>query len=71
MWSYEKRLQYPVNNPRIAGLLNDIKTEEHAHLELVSTIVHFQRFGEALIMLQEENVKKECRITCILLHIII
>ena len=77
MWSYEKRLQYPVNikstnpklatiimsqyggpdgeigaslrylsqkytmtNPRIAGLLNDIGTEELAHLEIVSTIVH-------------------------------
>ena len=77
MWSYEKRLQHPINikntnpklaqiimsqyggpdgeigaslrylsqkytmnNPRIAGLLNDIGTEELAHLEMVSTIVH-------------------------------
>ncbi|MBQ1194176.1 MAG: manganese catalase family protein [Lachnospiraceae bacterium] len=77
MWSYEKRLQYPVNiknkdpkiaqiiisqyggpdgeigaslrylsqkysmkNPRIAGLLNDIGTEELAHLEIVGAIVH-------------------------------
>jgi len=77
MWSYEKRLQYPVNikmtnpkmaqfiisqyggpdgelgasmrylsqkysmkNPRVAGLLNDIGTEELAHLEMVGTIVH-------------------------------
>ncbi len=77
MWSYEKRLQYPVNiktrnpkiaqviisqyggpdgemgaamrylsqkyamkNPRVAGLLNDIDTEELAHLEIVGTIVH-------------------------------
>ncbi len=77
MWSYEKRLQYPVNiktrnpkiaqviisqyggpdgemgaamrylsqkyamkNPRVAGLLNDIGTEELAHLEIVGTIVH-------------------------------
>lgn len=77
MWSYEKRLQYPVNiktrdpklaeiivsqyggpdgeigaslrylsqkysmsNPRIAGLLNDIGTEELAHLEMIGAIVH-------------------------------
>lgn len=76
MYSYEKRLQYPVNikirnpkmaqviisqyggpdgeasaalrymsqkyamkNPRVAGLLNDIATEEMAHLEIVGTIV--------------------------------
>lgn len=29
-----------MTNPRIAGLLNDIGTEELAHLEIVSTIVH-------------------------------
>lgn len=77
MYSYEKRLQYPVNiktrnpklaqviisqyggpdgeagaamrymsqkyamkNPRVAGLLNDIATEELGHLEIVGTIVH-------------------------------
>ena len=77
MWSYEKRLQYPVRitnpNPKIAqvilsqyggpdgelgaslrylsqrytmphrkvaGLLTDIGTEELAHLEMVSAIVH-------------------------------
>ena len=77
MWSYEKRLQYPVNikirnpkiaqfiisqyggpdgemgasmrylsqkyamkNPRVAGLLNDIGTEELGHLEIVGAIVH-------------------------------
>ncbi|MCD8119010.1 MAG: manganese catalase family protein [Lachnospiraceae bacterium] len=77
MWSYERRLQYPVkikqtnaklaqviisqfggpdgelaasmryfsqkfsmNNPRVSGLLNDIATEELAHLEMVGTIVH-------------------------------
>lgn len=77
MWSYEKRLQYPVNitnkdpriaqiiisqyggpdgemgasmrylsqkfafkNPRVAGVLNDIGTEELAHLEIVGAIVH-------------------------------
>lgn len=77
MWSYEKRLQYPVNitnpnpklaqviisqfggpdgelaasmrylsqkytmsNDRVAGLLNDIGTEELAHLEIVGAIVH-------------------------------
>lgn len=77
MWSYEKRLQYPVNiksknpkmaqviiskfggpdgelaasmrymsqkyamsNTKVAGLLNDIATEELAHLEMVGAIVH-------------------------------
>lgn len=77
MWSYEKRLQHPVNiterNPRlaqvimsqfggpdgelaasmrylsqrytmpnrkVAGLLTDIGTEELAHMEMVSAIVH-------------------------------
>ena len=77
MYSYEKRLQYPVNikcrnpkiaqviisqyggpdgeagaamrymsqkyamsNPKVAGLLNDIATEELGHLEIVGTIVH-------------------------------
>lgn len=77
MWSYEKRLQYPVNikqrNPRlaqvimsqfggpdgelaasmrylsqrystknrkVAGVLTDIGTEELAHMEIVSAIVH-------------------------------
>ena len=76
MYSYEKRLQYPVNikmrspkmaqfilsqyggpdgeasaalrymsqkyamkNSRVSGLLNDIATEEMAHLEIVGTIV--------------------------------
>lgn len=76
MWSYEKRLEYPINittpnaklasfimsqyggpdgeigasmrylsqrysayNPRVAGLLTDIGTEELAHLEMVATIV--------------------------------
>lgn len=77
MWSYERRLQYPVNittkdpkmaeiiisqyggpdgeigaslrylsqkysmkNKKVAGLLNDIGTEELAHLEIVGAIVH-------------------------------
>ena len=77
MWTYEKRLQYPVNikttNPKlamviisqfggpdgelaasqrylsqryampyrnIAGLLTDIGTEEMAHMEIISAIVH-------------------------------
>lgn len=77
MWSYEKRLQYPIQikqkNPslaamiisqyggpdgesgatmrylaqrysmkdrRVAGLLTDIGTEELAHMEMVSTMVH-------------------------------
>lgn len=76
MWSYEKRLEYPIcittpnaklasfiisqyggpdgemsasmrylsqrysmSNPRVAGLLTDIGTEELAHLEMVATIV--------------------------------
>lgn len=77
MWTYEKRLQYPINIKKpdanaakiiitqyggpdgelgasmrylsqrysmpfkeAAGILNDIGTEELAHLEMVSTIVH-------------------------------
>ena len=77
MWSYEKRLQYPVNvtttNPKlamvimsqlggpdgekgaatryisqrysmpysnVAGLLTDIGTEEMAHEEIISTLIH-------------------------------
>ena len=77
MWSYEKRLQYPVNitqcnpklaqviisqfggpdgelaasqrylsqrytmsNPKVAGLLTDIGTEEMAHMEMVCAIVY-------------------------------
>ena len=77
MWSYEKRLQYPVRitnpnpkiaqvilsqyggpdgelgaslrylsqrytmpNRKVAGLLTDIGTEELAHLEMISAIVH-------------------------------
>ena len=77
MWSYEKRLQYPVNikeadpeaaqiiisqyggpdgemgasmrylsqkfamkNNKVAGLLNDIGTEELGHLEIVGALVH-------------------------------
>jgi len=77
MWSYEKRLQYPVkitqcnprlaqvimsqfggpdgelaasqrylsqrysmSNPKVAGLLTDIGTEEMAHMEIVCAIVH-------------------------------
>lgn len=76
MWSYEKRLQYPISistpnaklasyiisqyggpdgelsasmrylsqrfsaaNPRVAGLLTDIGTEELAHLEMIGAIV--------------------------------
>ena len=77
MWSYERRLQYPVNikqtnpelamviisqfggpdgelaasmrylsqryamkNRQVAGVLTDIGTEELAHMEIVSAIVH-------------------------------
>ena len=51
MWSYERRLQYPVNikqtnpklamkNRQVAGVLTDIGTEELAHMEMVSAIVH-------------------------------
>lgn len=32
--------KYSMKNPRIAGLLNDIGTEELAHLEIVGAIVH-------------------------------
>lgn len=77
MWSYERRLQYPVNiketnaklaqvimsqyggpdgeigaslrylsqrfvmpNRKVVGILNDIGTEELAHMEIVGAIVH-------------------------------
>ena len=48
MWNYDKILEFPVNikrpnakaNRRVAGLLNDIGTEELAHLEMIGTIVH-------------------------------
>ena len=56
MWNYSKMLQYPINlkcrNPRLAkviisqydqkskAVLNDIGTEELAHLEMVGTLVH-------------------------------
>lgn len=32
--------KFTFKNPRIAGLLNDIATEELSHLEIVGTIVH-------------------------------
>lgn len=32
--------KFSFKNPRVAGLLNDIGTEELAHLEMVGTIVH-------------------------------
>ena len=52
MWNYDKILEFPVNIKRpnakaaqiiisqYAGLLNDIGTEELAHLEMIGTIVH-------------------------------
>ena len=32
--------KYAMSNPKVAGLLNDIATEELGHLEIVGTIVH-------------------------------
>ena len=32
--------KFSFKNPRVSGLLNDIGTEELAHLEMVGTIVH-------------------------------
>lgn len=32
--------KFAMSNPRVAGLLNDIATEEFAHLEIIGTIVH-------------------------------
>ena len=32
--------KFTFKNPRIAGLLNDIGTEELCHLEIVGTMVH-------------------------------
>ena len=32
--------KYAMKNPRVAGLLNDIATEELGHLEIVGAIVH-------------------------------
>ena len=32
--------KYSMNNPKVAGLLNDIATEELGHFEIIGTIVH-------------------------------
>ena len=96
MWSYEKRLQYPIKistpnaklasyiisqyggpdgelsasmrylsqrfsaaNPRVAGLLTDIGTEELAHLEMVGTIVHLEMIGAIVRQLTRGLSAKE------------
>ena len=93
MWSYEKRLQYPVKitqtNPKIAQViisqyggpdgelaaslrylsqrfsmpteitkatLNDIGTEELAHLEIVGTLVHQLTKGVSPEILKREGL---------------
>ncbi|WP_130864410.1 manganese catalase family protein [Bacilliculturomica massiliensis] len=92
MWTYEKRLQYPINIKKpdanaakiiitqyggpdgelgasmrylsqrysmpfkeAAGILNDIGTEELAHLEMVSTIVHQLTRDLTLEQIQEQG----------------
>lgn len=95
MWSYEKRLQYPVNikntnpkiaqviisqyggpdgemgasmrylsqkfamtNPKVAGLLNDIGTEELGHLEIVGALVHQLTRGISVKEVEESGFDK-------------
>ena len=94
MWTYEKKLQYPVKiknpNPalakfiisqyggphgeigaslrylsqrtsmpdrRIAGILNDIGTEELSHLEMVQTIVHQLTKGMTIEQIKEAGME--------------
>lgn len=94
MWTYERRLQYPIKiknpNPalakfiisqyggphgeigaslrylsqrssmpdkRIAGILNDIGTEELAHLEMVQTIVHQLTKGMTIKQIKEAGME--------------
>ncbi len=94
MWTYEKKLQYPVKiknpNPalakfiisqyggphgeigaslrylsqrtsmpdrRVAGILNDIGTEELAHLEMVQTIVHQLTKGMTIEQIKEAGME--------------
>lgn len=45
--------KFSFKNPRVAGLLNDIGTEELAHLEMVGAIVH-----QLTRNLSEEEIKK-------------
>ena len=55
MWIYNRSLQYPVKiktrNPK--AILNDIGTEELAHLEMVGSIVNQLTEGSSI-----EEIKK-------------
>lgn len=94
MWTYEKKLQYPVKikrpnpalakfiisqyggphgeigaslrylsqrtsmpNRQIAGILNDIGTEELSHLEMVQTIVHQLTKGMTIEQIKEAGME--------------
>lgn len=94
MWTYERRLQYPIKiknpNPalakfiisqyggphgeigaslrylsqrssmpdkRVAGILNDVGTEELAHLEMVQTIVHQLTKGMTIEQIKEAGME--------------
>lgn len=94
MWTYEKKLQYPVKiknpnpalakfiisqyggphgeigaslrylsqrtsmpNRQVAGILNDIGTEELSHLEMVQTIVHQLTKGMTIEQIKEAGME--------------
>lgn len=94
MWTYEKKLQYPVKiknpnpalakfiisqyggphgeigaslrylsqrtsmpNHQVAGILNDIGTEELSHLEMVQTIVHQLTKGMTIEQIKEAGME--------------
>ena len=94
MWTYEKKLQYPVKikrpnpalakfiisqyggphgeigaslrylsqrtsmpNRQVAGILNDVGTEELAHLEMVQTIVHQLTKGMTIEQIKEAGME--------------
>ncbi len=94
MWTYEKKLQYPVKikrpnpalakfiisqyggphgeigaslrylsqrtsmpNRQVAGILNDVGTEELSHLEMVQTIVHQLTKGMTIAQIKEAGME--------------
>lgn len=94
MWTYEKKLQYPVKikrpnpalakfiisqyggphgeigaslrylsqrtsmpNRKVAGILNDVGTEELSHLEMVQTIVHQLTKGMTIEQIKEAGME--------------
>lgn len=94
MWTYEKKLQYPVKikrpnpalakfiisqyggphgeigaslrylsqrtsmpNRKVAGILNDVGTEELSHLEMVQTIVHQLTKGMTIAQIKEAGME--------------